>query len=302
MVVDKVILRRISDSSEIAIDSDNPSGYLPEEVDWGTIDGSHYTYKYPGQIGESLIGASLGTRPISILGWVVATSSIEMTRLKSALNRFVDPSIPLDLYYKDYVIQFSPDSTVRYSVNMVENNEVVCKFKITGTAYDPLFKDSAENRSLFATTHGMFHFPLVISPYLDEGGIVFGARTDSLIADIINKGSVSTGLRIVFKANGTVVNPSLIKIDTQESIKINKTLYADEEVEINTNVGSKRVVGRLGETQEYTNYFMYRSLDSKWLDIQPGKNSFRYNADNGVDNLEVFVYFQDKYLEVQECC
>ena len=32
MVVDKIVLRKTSDSSEITIDSDNPSGYLPEEV------------------------------------------------------------------------------------------------------------------------------------------------------------------------------------------------------------------------------------------------------------------------------
>lgn len=303
MVVDKIVLRRVSDSLEISIDSDQFSGYIPEEVDWGTIDGSPYTYKYPGQMGESLMSTSLGTREdIKIIGWVVATSELEMTSLKKTLNSFINPQEPLELIYEDYTLQFSPTSTVRYSINISENNEVICKFQISGVAYDPFFKDSSENSLLFATTYAMFHFPLVISPDLEEGGVIFGARTDSLIADVVNKGDVSTGLRIVFKARGTLINPKLIKIDTQETISIKKVLAAGEEVEINTNIGSKYVIGRLSKTSEYTNYFVYRTLDSKWLDLQPGKNSFRYDADDGIDNLEVFIYFQDKYLEVQKCC
>lgn len=303
MVVDKIILRRVSDSFEISIDSDQFSGYIPEQVDWGTIEGTHYTYKYPGQVGESLMSTSLGTRDdIKIVGWVVATSELEMTSLKKTLSSFINPQEPLEIIYQDYTLRFSPDSTIRYSVNISENNEVVCKFQITGVAHDPLFRDSIENNLLFATTFGMFHFPLIISPDLDGGGVIFGARTDSLIADVVNKGDVSTGIRVVFRAKGTLTNPSLIKIDTQETIRIQKVLVAGEEVEINTSIGSKYVIGRLSETSEYTNYFVYRTLDSKWLNLSPGKNSFRYNADEGIDNLEVFIYFQNKYLEVQKCC
>lgn len=303
MIVDKITLRRVSDSFEIFIDSDQFSGYIPEQVDWGTIGGTHYTYKYPGQVGESLMSTSLGTRDdIKIVGWVVATSELEMTSLKKTLSSFINPQEPMEIIYQDYTLQFSPDSTIRYSVNISENNEVVCKFQITGVAHDPLFRDSAENSLLFATTHEMFHFPLIISPDLDEGGVIFGARTDSLIADVVNKGDVSTGIRVVFRAKGTLTNPKLIKIDTQETISIQKVLVAGEEVEINTNIGSKYVIGRLSETSEYVNYFVYRTLSSKWLNLSPGKNSFRYDADEGIDNLEVFIYFQDKYLEVQKCC
>lgn len=302
MVVDSITLRRVSDGSEILIDTNAFAGYFPVSVDWGTIKGSHYTYKYPGQMGESLMSTSLGTRSVKIIGWAVATSELEMDTLKSNLNAFVSPQEQLDLLYDKYVLRFSPDSTVQYSVNVAENNEVICKFQIVGTAHDPLFKDSAENHLLFATTQGMFRFPLVISPDLDEGGVIFGARTDSLIADVINRGAVSTGIRVVFKAKGTLTNPMLIKIDTQEKISIKKTMVAGEEIEVNTNVGTKYVIGRLSEVAEYDNYFVYRTLDSKWLDLQPGKNSFRYDADDGVDNLDVFIYFQDKYLEVQKHC
>lgn len=276
-------------------------GYILKSVDWGTIEGTHNTYKYLNQIGVSVNSTSLGTRDIAIEGWVVAQHERDMTQKKMGLNAFINPQEPLDLLYGDYKIQFNPDSTVKYSINYAENNEVICKFKIMGTAHDPMFVDSLENRLNFATTTAGFHFPLVISPELPEGGVVFGSRTDSLIATVINKGSVSTGMRIVFKAKGSVRNPKLINVETQEKLLISKDLVAEEEVEINTVVGSKRVRGKIGETSPYTNYFVYKTLDSDWLQLAVGKNLFRYDADSGLDNLEVFVYFQNKFLEVQEC-
>ena len=300
-MVEEITLRKISNSEEIHMDMVTAPGYILKSVDWGTIKGTHNTYKYLNQIGVSVNNTSLGTRDIAIEGWIVAQHERDMTEKKSALNAFINPQEPLDLLYDDYKIQFNPDNTVKYSINYAENNDVVCKFQIVGTAHDPMFVDSIENRLNFATTTAGFHFPMVISPQLPEGGVVFGSRTDSLIATVINKGSVSTGMRIVFKAKGSVSNPKLINVETQEQLLIRKDLVAEEEIEINTVVGSKRVRGRIGETSPFTNYFVYKTLDSSWIQLAVGKNLFRYDADSGLDNLEVFVYFQNRFLEVQEC-
>lgn len=300
-MVEEITLRKVSNSEEIHMDMVTTPGYILKSVDWGVIKGTHNTYKYLNQIGVSVNNTSLGIRDISIEGWVVAQHEIDMTEKKATLNAFINPQEPLDLLYNDYKIQFNPDNTVKYSINYAENNDVICKFQIVGTAHDPMFVDSIENRLNFATTTAGFHFPLVISPQLPEGGVVFGARTDSLIATVINRGSVSTGMRIVFKAKGSVSNPKLINVETQEQLLIRKDLVAEEEIEINTIVGSKRVRGRIGETSPFTNYFVYKTLDSTWIQLAVGKNLFRYDADSGLDNLEVFVYFQNRFLEVQEC-
>ena len=300
-MVEEITLRKISNSEEIHMDMVTAPGYILKSVDWGTIKGTHNTYKYLNQIGVSVNNTSLGTRDIAIEGWVVAQHERDMTEKKAALNAFINPQEPLDLLYDDYKIQFNPDNTIKYSINYSENNDVICKFQIVGTAHDPMFVDSIENRLNFATTTAGFRFPLVISPQLPEGGVVFGSRTDSLIATVINKGSVSTGMRIVFKAKGSVSNPKLINVETQEQLLINKDMVAEEEIEINTVIGSKRVRGRIGETSPFTNYFVYKTLDSTWIQLAVGKNLFRYDADSGLDNLEVFVYFQNRFLEVQEC-
>lgn len=299
-MIEEITLRKVSNSEEIHMDMVTAPGYILKSIDWGVIKGTHNTYKYLNQIGVSVNNTSLGTRDIAIEGWVVAQHERDMTAKKVALNAFINPQEPLDLLYRDYKIQFSPDSTVKYSINYPENNDVVCKFQIVGTAHDPMFVDNLENRLSFATTTAGFHFPLVISPQLPEGGAVFGSRTASLIATVINKGSVPTGMRIIFKAKGSVSNPKLINVETQEQLLISKDLVAEEEIEINTVIGSKRVRGRVGETSPFTNYFVYKTLDSTWIQLAVGKNLFRYDADRGLDNLEVFVYFQNRFLEVQE--
>lgn len=299
-MVERIILRKNKNSEELVLDMVSTPNYILKVVDWGSVKGTHHSYKYVNQVGVSITNTSLETRDIVIEGWVIAREENQMALLKRKLNSFVNPQEDFTLSYNDYSIEFIPNESVKYSATIAENNEVICKFQINGTCPNPLFSDKSETRSAFATTEPFFHFPLILSSSLPEEGVVFGKRSESLIVSVVNVGAVSVGMKIVFKANGTVTNPSLINVNTQEKFTINKTLVADEEVEINTNIGEKRVRGKVGN-QDYANYFMYKDIDSPWLQLDIGDNLFRYNADEGIDNLDVFVYFKNRYLEVQEC-
>lgn len=299
-MVERIILRRTKNQEELVLDMVSTPDFILKSVDWGSVKGTHHSYKYVNQIGESVENTSLGTRPIKIEGWVVATNESNMTLLKRKLNSFVNPQEAITILYKKYKINFVPDETVKYSVNAAENNEFFCKFQIDGTAPNPLFFDDFETTSAFVTTAPTFHFPMVLSQSLPDGGLTFGKRTASLIVNLVNEGSVPVGMKIVFKANGTVVNPSLINVNTQEEFTIDKTLVANEEIEITTNIGEKSIKGKIGNN-DYTNYFMYKNVDSSWLQLEIGDNLFRYNAESGIDNLDVFIYFYNQYLEVQEC-
>lgn len=299
-MVERIILRRAGNQEELILDMVSTPNYILKSVDWGVIKGTHHSYKYVNQVGETVSNTSLGTRDIKIEGWIVADSENHMTSLKSKLNSFVNPQEAVTMFYSDYKISFVPDETVKYSINAAENNEIFCKFQIDGTAHNPLFSDVFETKSAFVETVPVFHFPLIMSTSLPDKGIIFGKRMASLIINLVNKGSISAGMKIVFKANGTVVSPSLINVNTQEEFTINKTLVADEEVEIVTNTGDKSVKGKIGNG-DLTNYFMYKNIDSSWLQLNVGNNLFRYNAEDGIENLDVFVYFYNQFLEVQEC-
>lgn len=299
-MVERIILRKIKTSEELILDMVSTPDYILKSVDWGTIQGTHHSYKYVNQVGESITNTSLGTRPVTIEGWIVAKNEKRMTALKRKLNSFVNPQEAITLLYSDYKIDFVPDETVKYSAGVAENNDVFAKFQISGTCPNPLFSDEFETTSIFVTTTPSFHFPLILSPSLPDGGIIFGKRTASLIIELVNNGSVSVGMKIVFKANGTLINPSLTNVNTQEEFVINKTMVSGEEIEIVTSIGEKSVKGKI-ENGDYTNYFMYKDVDSSWLQLDVGENLFRYNAKEGIDNLDVFIYFYNQYLEVQEC-
>ena len=299
-MIERIVLRKVKSSEELALDMVSTPSYVLKSVDWGTIVGQHHSYKYVGQIGETVTNTSLGTRPVTIEGWVVAQFEEEMSALKRKLNSFVNPQEAIDLFYDDYVIRFLPNESVKYAVAYEENNDKFAKFQISGVCPNPLFSEVNEQYTPFVMTTPKFHFPLIMSESLPEGGIIFGQRTDTLIVNVENKGSVAVGLKIVFRANGTVVNPKLINVNTQEEFVLSKELIADEEIVVNTNIGEKSIKGKVG-AGAYTNYYMYKRVDSPWLQLEVGDNLFRYDADEGLSNLDIFVYFTNRFLEVQEC-
>ncbi len=299
-MVEGIKLQNVETRSMLTLDMVSTQDFILNSVDWGTVESTHHSYKYVNQIGVYVTGTSLETRSVTIMGWVIASTELQMTQRKSILNKFFNPQQAVDMFYKTYVLRFLPNSSIRYSATIAENNEVICKFKIEGYCPDPLFAEQEENKVAAASTIGMFHFPLIISRSPNPpGGTVFGYRQPSLIVAIANQGSVSVGMRIVFKANGTLENPSIINVNTQKFFKVNKTMQAGEQIVIDTVIGQKKMQGILnGQT---SNYFKYRDLDSEWLQLNVGDNLFRYDADSDIGNLEVYIYFSNKYLEVQEC-
>lgn len=301
MMVEHIVLRNSIARTVLELDKVTTPNYILESVIWGEIDGNHHKYKYAGQVGETITETSLGTRDVEVVGWIVADNERQMTDLKAFLNRFVNPQQAIDMTYGEYRLSFSPNSSVKYSATVAENNEVICKFKISGLAADPLFKDNVDRKVSAASTRPMFRFPLIINKTnMQPPSVMFGLREPSLIAKVLNSGSISTGMKIVFRATGTLTGPSLTNVYTQEYFKLATTLYAGEEVEIDTSIGVKRVTAHINGVDK--NYFKYRDLDSTWLQLEVGDNLFRYDADTGIDNLEVYIYFANKYLEVQECC
>lgn len=299
-MVENIKLTNTATMATLELDMVTTPYYILDKVDWGQVGSTHHSFKYVNQVGVYVTGTSLETRNVSIIGWVIADTENQMSERKRMLNRFVNPQQILKLEYRDYELEILPNKTVQYSATVKENNEVMCKFQISAIAADPLFKKAVEDKVAAASTKALFHFPLMIN-VVDNGfpTIMFGLRQPSLIIDVYNSGAVTTGIKMVFKALGTLKNPSLINVNTQEFFKINKTMTTGEVIEVDTTIGQKKIIGKLNG-EEY-NYFKYRDFDSTWLQLQVGDNLFRYDADENIDGLEVYIYFYNRYLEVQEC-
>lgn len=299
-MVENIVFKRVDSNEELALSMTDTPFYILNNVDWDVVQGTHHSYKYVNQIGVSITSTSLKERSITVTGWIIADTEEEMDERKQFLNQYFDPRCEIDVMYKSYFLRFVPDNTVEYGKSEKENNDTIVQFQIKGTCADPLFSEINGSKETIAATIATFHFPLIMSTNLYERGLVFGYKQPSLIAKVTNKGAVEVGMKIVFKAIGKLTNPKLINVDTREFVAIEKSMVDGEEIVINTNVGEKSIKGKIGN-EDYSNYFMYKDLDSTWLQLRPGDNLFRYDADSGLDNLEVYLYFYNKYLEVQEC-
>lgn len=299
-MVENILLKNEVTIKELELDVTTTPYYILDKVDWGQVQSTHHQYKYINQAGVTVTGTTLETRDVSITGWVIAKTEEQMSERKRMLNMFVNPLQFIEMRYKKYVLEFLPKNSIKYGTAYPENNDIVCKFAIDGFSPNPLFRENTQNSVAAASTKGMFHFPLCINKK-DQWPpqIMFGLREPSLIVDIYNSGAVETGMVIVFKASGTVVNPTFINVKTQEYYKVNKILVAGERIVINTNTGEKNIRGTLNGVE--SNYFRYRDLNSTWLKLRVGDNLFRYDADENIDGLEVYVYFYNRFLEVQEC-
>ena len=158
---------------------------------------------------------------------------------------------------------------------------------------DPYFKNAeGESRTDIATWIPNMYFPIGIT---DEGRAL-GYRTVSLFVNVENKGHETAGIVIMFRATGTVVNPSLRDVNTQKYIKLNYTMQAGEVITITTHQNKKRVTSERKGIK--TNIFNSIVHGSSFLQLAVGDNIYRYEADNNEDALNVSIYHSDRYVGV----
>lgn len=311
-MIEKIVMKNLTSGVEIPIAREETPDYVLNYVDWGPVQGSQYTYKFAKQIGVYVASTSLGTRSVTIAGWIIAENEDLMTERKKKLNLFVNPQEDIQIEYNNKYLVFSPETSIQYSREaQKDNNEVIAQFKISGTAASPLFRDKDSSFVLSGNNSPVFHFPLIINQEdlqdsddpaqkHDLPTIIFGVKQQSRLLLVTNTGTVPVGFTISMKANNSVVNPIVTNLNTQEFFRVNKTLAYNEEVEIETTIGSKHIYGK-AENEEWENYFKYRDFNSTWLQLAVGDNVFQYDAEAGVDNLQLSIVFRNGYLEVEEC-
>ena len=294
-MIESVRIRNPDTLQEVVIDKFR-SKWVLDEADLGTVEGTHHSYRYVSQVGVYIDSTALEQRIVAISGWVIGATYEEILASKSILNQLVNPLYFLDIHILEnrYKLEFKPDYSIQYSPAYEENNEVLCRFLIQGTCANPMYQNTHPIHSPVASTIPKFRFPLIIPK---ATGIIMGLRNPLLIALLFNAGDIPTGMQVQFSCTSPVENPKLYHIDTQEFIRINKTILPGEVVTVSTVSGSKFVRGTYRGVE--SNYFGYWDFDSTWIQLTKGDNPFRYDADAGMDGLDVLITFNPQYLEVQ---
>lgn len=253
------------------------------------------TTRSPGQDGSTVHEITLEERPLPIEGAIVARTAEEMYSLRKKLSRVLNSKNGAGtLKYENdagvYEIKVIAEESPKF--NEKHDNSRKQLFTIDFLAHNPFWLDIYESKEEIAQWMGdlQFNFELL------SDGIEMGHRESSSIVNINNRGDVSCGMRIEFMALASVVNPSLFNINTREYIKVKRTLEARDRLNINTSFGNKRV--ELLKNGVASNVFNYIDLSSTFLQLEVGDNLLRYDAESGIENLDVSIYYKPLYSGV----
>ena len=252
---------------------------------------SNITTKAPNQDGVSLYGSSFDARTILIKIGIVGETEQEMYYLRRKLYNILNGKLNSTLTYINSDKTYTIDCKIENITEDVKRNNMQ-KLTIQLYCANPFWKDLNEFKEEIALWVGEFTFPLIIP----KTGIRMGKRVSNLIVNVNNIGDVSCGIKIEFMSLGTVKNPSLFNIHTREFIKLNIIMLAGDRIVIQTSFANKRI--ELIRNNVTTNILHYIDWDSTFLQLETGDNLFRYDAEEGIDNLECSVYYRPKYLGV----
>lgn len=286
--------KRISDNAEYSLVLD------VDETDWGTPAVSFSSYTIPMQYGITLTGTEIGDRKPNIVGYVIAKidneyasmitweqfyseslKSIEST--KKELNKLFSPfnDVKIEITGSGYYLIGRPNP-VKYGKAYNENNEIMCRFSVEIDCYNPLFQKESGKDIVMTTTTPAFRFPLI---FKDKNVMGVISAQKSIIVE--NEGDCDIGGVIKLSAlNGTVKNPKVFNIETEEYIKINVTLQENDYITINTNRGEEDVVIHRASTSEDISGIPDISEGSTFLQFKQGSFLYGYSVEEGTD---VFV-------------
>lgn len=252
----------------------------------------NYETKSLHQDGTSNDGSTLQTRAITVELIIAADSYQEYENYRRKIVKTINPKQEVTMFYfendKKYKIKCVPTKLPYFS----EVGTNLTKCLLNFICHDPYWKDVQEISEEIALWISCLEFDLEFL----EDGIEFGYREPSLLVNMANESDTDCGMLIRFEALGALRNPSLMNVDTQEFIKLDYTMRAGEIIEICTDYGGKSIFSIYnGQKKSLWNYKNYLST---FLQMNVGNNLFRYDAEENIENLNVTIYFTQKFLEV----
>ncbi|GHU68353.1 hypothetical protein FACS1894184_10150 [Clostridia bacterium] len=258
-----------------------PPFFLSKVDGIGTIGNTINSFKAPDQDGSFFVGSTRDMRNITIEGTIVANNTDEAYVLRRKLLNLFTPKMPGTFIFRDRKITCVVDDVKLIS----SSKERLPRFLISLLCPSPYFEALDPIIAELALWQPLFKFQLIIP----QEGIQMGARKPNQIIEVINAGDSPCGCKVTFSALGVVMNPELRNIDSGEYIRVNRTMVAGEELHIHTSFAGKRVISVVGGVE--TNIFSQLDTGSTFLQFETGTNVLRYDAEQGLDLLEVSLEY-----------
>lgn len=206
-----------------------------------------------------------------------------------AVYAVVQSKMPLRIYYKSEYLDIFIDGYVEdvdisyFAKKNIVTVAILCPF--------PYFKGAQEVINELSSVTPMFHFPFASTSAKE---LVFGVIDTLTSVEVVNSGSVETGLTFQLYARNEISNPKIINYETSQFMEIDIDMELGDLITITTGQGNKTVsLLRDGTT---TNIFNLLSKDSTWLQLDTAGSVFVYEVGTGsVTNLDVTISHYDLF-------
>ncbi len=252
-----------------------------------------YTIHSMGQDGDSYIASRIEGREIDLAGSIRERDPIKARELRRKLARVLNPKLDgvLSYQYGDF-LRVIGCRAVSSPVVTKKPQDIYHKFAVTLSCLNPFWREASERRTGVAAWVGTLEFPV----RLPAAGMSMGYRQPSVIVNVFNGGDVESGIRAEMSAVDTVVNPKILNVATGEFIRFVITLSVGDTLAFSTGYADKWATYTHDGAED--DALQYLDIDSTFLALEPGDNLIKYEADAGVDNLEIVVYHSNRYLGV----
>lgn len=144
---------------------------------------------------------------------------------------------------------------------------------------NPHFRDETPTHYDMAGWIGGFEFDVDLTDANE-----LETRVAEQIKVLSNPSNVEIPLKITFRANGPVKRPTLINVTTDELMQIDVEMNVGDVLTVNTERGVRSKIVLNGTPAN--NKWVYGST---WLRLPIGDSVFKYDAESGVDNLDVEI-------------
>lgn len=189
---------------------------------------------------------------------------------------------------------------IEYKVEEIDIAEtgVIRNVVISLICPDPFFKDLNDIIVTMAGWKRSFTWPHQFTAAKEP----FGERIAEIIKTVENDSAADNiGVEILMQASGAVTNPALYHVEQDEHIKVGTTdhplqLAAGDAVKITTGTNNKNVY--LISNGQETKINEYLDEDSEFIQLTSGSNTFKYDADAGINYLNVTISYRFRYLGV----
>ena len=256
-------------TNNISFDADGLSG----------ISVNHTMSQGALQIGESISTKSVGSKSLTVTGVIFKNIAETKKQLRKVFAPFVTGKL---LFNYDYFIYVSVKDAPTFSPIANRGN-----FTMRLIAPYPFFKKMETKTNLIGGVAKKFRFPINYStPHK------FAERSNVRYINVYNDSDVETDFKLTIQTDSVSVNPYITNLNTFETLKINRTIYQDEKIEVSRNADGVLEVGLINNGN-YTNIFADLDEESDLFVMHVGDNLILSSDDDGGTTLTTYITFNE---------